>query len=127
MNDSEIIKSTPQVSEEDQIYINKQKEELDDSEHSLQNTKRLNAIYSQLIRIFFGNRLFYFWAIILLLCFIFSDKRIADISTCYFYISFVAEKILHSFGFIVLFLLSFPTAKGIRKFMYKILDKIIKR
>lgn len=52
------------LSTEENLFTTKLKEECDDADHSLKNTKRLNKIYSQLMGLFF------WWFVVLSLGFV---------------------------------------------------------
>lgn len=125
----DIIKDTKEIKDENSLKPRKTlktlkiNEEIGDRKHSLCNTEKLNKIYTQLIHLFFGGKWFYLWAIFLFLCFVFSDEYFANseyniLLVCHF----LAPKILYSLNIVFIILISFPTAKGIRRFFRKLLD-----
>lgn len=98
------------------------KEDENDAEHSRKNAQNLNERYSFLFNLFFGSqRRFVVWAIVyFVLCF-FYDKDSNDM-----YFIFI-KKVFYALNFIFLFLLTFPTAKGIRRLFREIIQRISKK
>lgn len=133
-NKAQIIPDTPEVKEgeekaindkdlndEEKLHIVKLSEECIDAEHSLRNTEKLNRIYSQLITLFFGGWWFYIWVLFLFFLFVVNDDNFAK---CYlnefFFLLF--KKFFYALGVVFVALLTFPTAKGLRRFFKSIIE-----
>ncbi|WP_334090060.1 hypothetical protein [Helicobacter typhlonius] len=120
-------------SPEENLSTAKIKEECDDAEHSLKNTKRLNKIYSQLMGLFFGGLWFYLWALLLLFLFVATDDELVKFAKDNFpeyskvisLVYLICKKLFYALGIIFVALLTFPTAKGLRR-LFKAIVEIIK-
>lgn len=109
------------------IKTAKLEEECDDARHSLQNTKRLNTIYSQLMCLFFGGRWFYLWVLSLFILFVIADDEFVKNTFLNEYINdvnviLVCKKLFYALGIVFVALLTFPTAKGLRRLFKTIVD-----
>lgn len=120
------------ITETRQEILNlKLSEELDDTQHSKNNTSLLNKRYSEVTHFFFSKFWFYFILVVLFVLFMASDKDIVmffDFTKpqCAAFIVTLANKLLFVFGVVFLALLSFPTAKGLRRLFKSIIEAIAK-
>lgn len=117
--------------DEDRLQDLKLGEELDDAKHSKDNTTLLNKRYSELIHFFFNGLVFYIVLFVLFALFIASDKEImrAFVKPPQWldFIAVLAKKLLYIVGVLFLALLSFPTAKGLRRLFKSIVGLIAKK
>lgn len=106
------------------IKITKLEEECDDARHSLQNTKRLNTIYSQLMCLFFGGWWFYVWVLFLFVLFVIADDDFVKNTFLNEYVNIIlmCKKLFYALGIVFVALLTFPTAKGLRRLFKTIVD-----
>lgn len=119
-------------SAEENLSTAKLKEECNDAKHSLKNTKRLNKIYSQLMGLFFGGWWFYLWALLLLFLFVATDDKLVEFadnfpeySKVISLVYLICKKLFYALGIIFVALLTFPTARGLRR-LFKAIVEIIK-
>lgn len=119
--DEELKHNEPQQNLK-QTLLFKIQEDRDDAEHSKNNTALLNKIYSQIIKIIFNPFLFYPLILIIFICYVLADERFLQICN-YYIIVYIAEKILHFITYFLVILLSFSTAKGIRKLFREIIKQ----
>ncbi|EMZ37441.1 hypothetical protein [Helicobacter bilis] len=110
------------LSTEENLFTTKLKEECDDADHSLKNTKRLNKIYSQLMGLFFGGLWFYLWVLLLLFLFVATDDEYSQVISL---VHLIYKKLFYALGIIFVALLTFPTAKGLRR-LFEAIVEIIK-
>lgn len=110
------------LSSNEELKNIKMSEEISDSKHSLRNTEKLNNIYTQLIHLFFGGWWFYAWIFFLFLCFLTADEYFTKCGDTLLFLNFLSRKILYGLSVVFIVLLSFPTAKGVRRFFRKLLD-----
>lgn len=123
--------ANPTNETEEEILKLKRSEELDDMRHSVSNTSLLNERYSEVVRFFFARSWFYCILFVLFVLFMASDKDIVMFFECIQdpwrgFIVTLAHKLLFVFGMVFLALLSFPTAKGLRRLFKSIIDRIAK-
>lgn len=125
---AEFKHSEPDVLVE-QTFVLKIQEDRNDAEHSKNNTELLNEIYSKLIKIFFAGRRFWVWAGVFIVCFYINGKTLTECldNPAIPYIQYFAKKTLYLLGGVAMILLSFPTAKGIRKLFREIIIHITKK
>ena len=144
-NAKKIVSPTPQANESSaefkhsepdvlvgQTFVLKIQEDRNDAEHSKNNTELLNEIYSKLIKIFFAGKRFWVWAGVFIVCFYINgvgDKALSECldSPTMTYIQYFAKNTLYLLGGVAMILLSFPTAKGIRKLFREIIIHITKK
>ncbi|MDL0083083.1 hypothetical protein NYG90_10495 [Helicobacter sp. XJK30-2] len=116
----------------EQTFVLKIQEDRNDAEHSKNNAELLNGIYSKLIRIFFAGKRFWVWAMVFIVCFYINGVGDKDMPKCFDnpampYIQYFAKNTLYLLGGVAMILLSFPTAKGIRKLFREIIIHITKK
>lgn len=143
-NAKKIVSQTPQAKESsvefkhsepdvlvEQTFVLKIQEDRNDAEHSKNNTELLNGIYSKLIRIFFAGKRFWVWAMVFIVCFYINGVG-DNLTECLdspamTYIQYFAKNTLYLLSGVAMILLSFPTAKGIRKLFREIIIHITKK
>lgn len=119
-------KELNQIPKRQDLFDLKLGEELNDAEHSRRNTELLNKRYSEILKFLFGIG-FYPILILLLILFFISDKHLMDICDLNEYTILIANKLLQIFGIIFMILLSFPTAKGLRRLFKGIIEYITRK
>lgn len=106
-------------------------EDADDAKHSQNNTQILNQRYAGVFNLFFGSKIrFNVWIVLYLTLYI-----LPSISDCFTnqspfiaaLIQSLAHKAFYTLNFIFLALLTFPTAKGIRRLFREIITRISKK
>lgn len=104
----------------------------DDSEHALQNTKLLNAAYSQIFKVLFGKGR-YAWLLLIIICFLFTrfDFLVLDISFPALSRWQAAQQlvgdVLNAFlWFIVLVLAVFPSMRQLKNVLAALINKLLK-
>lgn len=143
-NAKKIVSQTPQAKESsvefkhsepdvlvEQTFVLKIQEDRNDAEHSKNNTELLNEIYSKLIKIFFAGKRFWVWAGVFIVCFYINGVG-DNLTECLdsptmTYIQYFAKNTLYLLSGVAMILLSFPTAKGIRKLFREIIIHITKK
>lgn len=125
----EELKHNDPVDDLTQTLLFKIQEEKDDAKHSKDNNALLNKVYSQLVKVFFEGRRFWFWLALYIVCFFVADK---DFFQCFeikqvAFLYYSAEKIFTILSAIMMILLSFPTAKGIRRLFRAMIERISKK
>lgn len=125
----EELKHNDPVDDLTQTLLFKIQEERDDAKHSKDNNALLNKVYSQLVKVLFEGRRFWFWFALYIVCFFVADK---DFLLCYDFkhahiLHYFTEKILIVLSVIMMILLSFPTAKGIRRLFRAMIERISKK
>lgn len=143
-NAKKIVSQTPQAKESsvefkhsepdvlvEQTFVLKIQEDRNDAEHSKNNTELLNEIYSKLIKIFFARKRFWVWAGVFIVCFYINGVG-DNLTECLdspamTYIQYFAKNTLYLLSGVAMILLSFPTAKGIRKLFREIIIHITKK
>lgn len=123
----EELKHNDPVDDLTQTLLFKIQEEKDDAQHSKDNNALLNEVYSQLVKVFFEGRRF--WFALYIVCFFVADK---DFLQCFetkqvAFLYYSAEKIFTILSAIMVILLSFPTAKGIRRLFRAMIERISKK
>ena len=120
------------ITEARQEILNlKLSEELDDTQHSKNNTSLLNKRYSEVMNFFFIRWRFYALVALLLLLSLATDKEMMMFALPLTlewatFIANLSSKIIHIFGVIFIALLSFPTAKGLRRLFKSVIEAIVR-
>ena len=109
----EELKHNDPVDDLTQTLLFNIQEEKDDAQHSKDNNALLNEVYSQLVKVFFEGRRFWFWFALYIVCFFVADK---DFLQCFetkqvAFLYYSAEKIFTILSAIMAILLSFSNCK----------------
>ena len=117
----------------------KRKEDRDDAKHSEINTRKLNKIYSCLLNVFcYCPLLFFFWLLLIVILYLVGNMDIDNSAKAFPeyqerikqwlpFIKDLAKQSFYAISFILFLLLTFPTAKGIRRLFREIIVYVAKK